>query len=148
MSTVIEDDSTLTDRYQTTVPASVRRALKLKRRDRIHYMIRPDGEVVLTRGRDESSQDPVMASFLPSWSATCRNTRNIFVLPLLTFAEAERLEMIGILDDQHLGQQAGGRVALVDDLSQHRRLGQRLALIADPLAADMPFDGEHTRCVI
>ena len=64
MSTLIEDDSTLTDRYQTTVPASIRRALKLKRRDRIHYTVRPDGEVVLTRASDEAKPDPVMVNFL------------------------------------------------------------------------------------
>ena len=42
-------ESTLTDRYQTTVPETVRRALRLGKRDKIHYTIRPDGEVVLTR---------------------------------------------------------------------------------------------------
>ncbi|WP_280570158.1 type II toxin-antitoxin system PrlF family antitoxin, partial [Chromohalobacter sp. 296-RDG] len=64
MNTAIEDDSTLTDRYQTTVPASVRRALNLKRRDRLHYTVRSNGEVVLSRADDEPSQDPVVASFL------------------------------------------------------------------------------------
>ena len=39
----------LTDRYQTTVPETVRRALRLGKRDKIHYTIRPDGEVVLSR---------------------------------------------------------------------------------------------------
>ena len=42
-------ESTLTDRYQTTVPETVRRALRLGKRDKIHYTIRSDGEVVLTR---------------------------------------------------------------------------------------------------
>lgn len=92
MKTVIEDDSTLTDRYQTTVPASVRRALKLKRRDRIHYMIRPDGEVVLTRARDESSQDPVVANFLAFLERDLQeHPENIRPVTVSTFAEAERL---------------------------------------------------------
>ena len=35
-------ESTLTDRFQTTVPQSVRRALRLNKRDKIHFTIRPD----------------------------------------------------------------------------------------------------------
>ena len=49
MATTLDVESTLTDRYQTTVPETVRRALGLKKRDKIHYSIRPDGEVILTR---------------------------------------------------------------------------------------------------
>jgi len=60
----LEAESTLTDRYQTTVPEPVRRALHLGKRDRIHCDIRPDGEVVLTRA-DRSSRDaPALAPFL------------------------------------------------------------------------------------
>lgn len=92
MNTAIEDSSTLTDRYQTTVPASVRRAMKLERRDRIHYLIRPNGEVVLTRARDESSQDPVMASFLAFLESDLqKHPENIRPITASTFAEAERL---------------------------------------------------------
>ncbi len=35
MAATIEVESTLTDRYQTTVPETVRRALKLGKRDKI-----------------------------------------------------------------------------------------------------------------
>ena len=49
MKATLEAESMLTDRYQTTVPTSVRQALKLDRRDRVHYAIRPDGSVVLSR---------------------------------------------------------------------------------------------------
>ncbi|MCA1774005.1 MAG: type II toxin-antitoxin system PrlF family antitoxin [Halomonas sp.] len=92
MNTAIEDDSTLTDRYQTTVPASVRRALKLKRRDRIHYMIRPNGEVVLSRARDESTQDPVMTSFLAFLERDLQeHPENIHPVTASTFAKAEHL---------------------------------------------------------
>ena len=48
MLAVLETESTLTDRYQTTVLETVRRALNLGKRDKIHYTIRPSGEVVLT----------------------------------------------------------------------------------------------------
>ncbi|MCI0508830.1 antitoxin PrlF [Chromohalobacter marismortui] len=92
MNTAIEDDSTLTDRYQTTVPASVRRALKLKRRDRIHYTIRPNGEVVLSRASDEPSQDPVVTSFLTFLERDLQaHPENIRPVAAGTFAEAERL---------------------------------------------------------
>ena len=48
MPATLEAESTLTDRYQTTVPETVRRALRLGKRDKIHYTVRPSGEVVLT----------------------------------------------------------------------------------------------------
>ncbi|MCG5496981.1 type II toxin-antitoxin system PrlF family antitoxin [Ectothiorhodospira haloalkaliphila] len=92
MNTTIEADSTLTDRYQTTVPATVRHALKLKRRDRIHYTIRPNGEVVLSRASDESSRDPVMTSFLAFLERDLQeHPENIQAVTASTFAEAERL---------------------------------------------------------
>ena len=56
-------ESTLTDRYQTTVPEGVRKALKLSKRDKIHYTIRPSGEVVLTKATS-FDEDPVLGSFL------------------------------------------------------------------------------------
>ena len=61
MAATFEVESTLTDRYQTTVPETVRRALKLGKRDKIHYSIRPSGEVVLTRAEGD---DPVLGQFL------------------------------------------------------------------------------------
>jgi antitoxin PrlF len=64
MPAILQVESTLTDRYQTTVPESVRRALRLGKRDRIHYTIRPDGEVVLTRGATIDGADPALAPFL------------------------------------------------------------------------------------
>ena len=64
MSTTLEAESTLTDRYQTTVPETVRRALRLKKRDKLQYLIRPSGEVVLTRASDNESDDPVLGQFL------------------------------------------------------------------------------------
>lgn len=61
MSTALELESTLTDRYQTTVPETVRRALKLGKRDKIQYSIRPDGAVLMTRAAGE---DPLLGQFL------------------------------------------------------------------------------------
>ena len=61
---MFELESTLTDRYQTTVPGSVRRALRLGKRDKIRYLVQGDGTVVLTRGGAAGEDDPVLAGFL------------------------------------------------------------------------------------
>ena len=64
MPATLEAESTLTDRYQTTVPETVRRALRLRKRDKIQYVIRPSGEVVLTRAESPEGDDPVLGQFL------------------------------------------------------------------------------------
>ena len=64
MTAIFEAESTLTERYQTTVPETVRRALRLRKRDKIHYSIRPDGDVVLTRAVVDTGVDPVIGQFL------------------------------------------------------------------------------------
>ena len=64
MAATLDAQSTLTDRYQTTVPETVRRALNLRKRDRIRYTIRPGGEVVLTRADAGETEDPVLGLFL------------------------------------------------------------------------------------
>lgn len=56
-------ESTLTDRYQTTVPDAVRKALHLNKREKIRYTIQPDGNVVLSRA-DKEESDPALGSFL------------------------------------------------------------------------------------
>jgi antitoxin PrlF len=64
MAATLEAESTLTDRYQTTVPETVRRALGLGKRDKIRYSIRPSGDVVLTRIEASEADDPVLGQFL------------------------------------------------------------------------------------
>jgi bifunctional DNA-binding transcriptional regulator/antitoxin component of YhaV-PrlF toxin-antitoxin module len=39
--------STITDKFQTTIPLDVREALKLQPRQRVSYEVRPDGSAVL-----------------------------------------------------------------------------------------------------
>jgi antitoxin PrlF len=65
-STLEEVESALTDRYQTTVPQPVRRALGLRKRDRIRYAFRANGEVVLQRVSPEPAEeeDPALSPFL------------------------------------------------------------------------------------
>ena len=60
MPAIFEAESTLTDRYQTTVPKTVRRALRLGKRDSIP----PDGEVVRTRAGRTEETDPALGAFL------------------------------------------------------------------------------------
>jgi antitoxin PrlF len=59
----LQSESTLTDRYQTTVPDTVRKALGLGKRDRIRYTIQPGGEVLLSRV-DALESDPALEPFL------------------------------------------------------------------------------------
>lgn len=56
-------ESTLTDKYQTTMPGVVRKALGLKKRDRISYTILPEGDVLLSRASD-AVEDPAIGAFL------------------------------------------------------------------------------------
>jgi antitoxin PrlF len=60
----LEIESTLTDRYQTTVPDAVRRTLKLRKRDKIRYVVQPDGAVLLIRAEVSEESDPVVGKFL------------------------------------------------------------------------------------
>lgn len=62
MRPTLEVESSLTDRYQTTVPDAVRRALRLGKRDRIRYLVQKDGSVVLQRA--DESDDPALGAFL------------------------------------------------------------------------------------
>ena len=64
MAATLEVESTLTDRYQTTVPETIRRALKLGKRDKIHYAILSDGAVVMTRAAQAEDEDTVLGQFL------------------------------------------------------------------------------------
>lgn len=60
-----ELESTLTERYQTTVPAEVRRHLHLKKQDKLRYVPQPDGTVLLMRAdAHEQEDDPIVGQFL------------------------------------------------------------------------------------
>lgn len=64
MNQVLETESTLTDRYQTTIPETVRNMLRLGKRDKLHYKIMSDGTVLLSRGEPLQEADPALAGFL------------------------------------------------------------------------------------
>lgn len=56
-------ESTLTERFQTTIPSIVRQALHLNKKDKIKFIIQSDGNVMLSRVESTES-DPVVESFL------------------------------------------------------------------------------------
>jgi antitoxin PrlF len=60
---IVKTESTLTARYQTTIPDIVRKTLGLEKRDKICYVIQDDGTVVITRS-PTIDQDPLVARFL------------------------------------------------------------------------------------
>lgn len=63
MTLTSRPESKLTDRYQTTVPDPVRKALGLSKRDRICYNIQPDGKVWISRV-EQPEDDPLIEKFL------------------------------------------------------------------------------------
>jgi antitoxin PrlF len=63
MATTLKDESTLTERYQTTIPTAVRRVLKLGKHDKIRYAIQSNGKVVISRA-ESAEDDPVLGHFL------------------------------------------------------------------------------------
>lgn len=64
MPLTFEARSTLTARYQTTIPKSIRLALRLGKGGRIRYTVRPTGEVVLTRAQSADAADPALGTLL------------------------------------------------------------------------------------
>lgn len=56
-------ESTLTDRYQTTIPAPIRNALGLQKGDKLCYSIQSEGQVVISRAESIES-DPILKKFL------------------------------------------------------------------------------------
>jgi len=67
MPASLDFESTLTDRYQTTVPETVRGALRLGKRDKIRYSNCRSGKVVLTRYASPEglkADDQVLGEFL------------------------------------------------------------------------------------
>ncbi len=63
MQAALQARSKLTDRYQTTVPAEVRKVLKLEKHDRLKYSISANGAVILEKDSG-GEEDPAMIAFL------------------------------------------------------------------------------------
>lgn len=63
MTALAQEESKLTDRYQTTVPRGVRKQLNLGKGDRIRYCTEPNGRVYIEPVVPEAS-DPALGAFL------------------------------------------------------------------------------------
>jgi antitoxin PrlF len=61
----ISAESTLTDRYQTTIPELVRKALGLGKRDKLEFLLDETGAVRIKKAeRSEEHSDPALSGFL------------------------------------------------------------------------------------
>ena len=63
MTKLLKTESTLTDRYQTTIPDAVRKALDLNKRDKICYTLQSNGQIVISK-LQENQSDPLIDNFL------------------------------------------------------------------------------------
>jgi len=61
MRSALQTESTLTDRYQTTIPERIRATLHLSKRDKITYTVEDNGTVLISRAEEE---DPALGKFL------------------------------------------------------------------------------------
>ena len=62
--TILETESTLTARYQTTIPDAVRKVLGLHKHDRVVYRVSDNGEVYLAKADAVETEDPALVPFL------------------------------------------------------------------------------------
>jgi len=63
MTALLRETSTLTARFQTTVPSGVRKRLNLQKGDRICFMLDEDGRVYLEPAHQPDT-DPSLGAFL------------------------------------------------------------------------------------
>ncbi|KMT64157.1 type II toxin-antitoxin system PrlF family antitoxin [Catenovulum maritimum] len=91
LQAAVETESTLTDRFQTTVPSVVRQALHLEKKDKIKFTIQPDGSVLLSRSV-ETQEDPIVESFLAFVASDMQNHPE--KIQPLSASMRERIEML------------------------------------------------------
>ena len=62
---LVSAESTLTDRYQTTIPEVVRKALGLGKRDKLEFLMDETGAVRIKKAEQtEEHSDPALSGFL------------------------------------------------------------------------------------
>lgn len=62
--TILTAESTVTARYQTTIPDAVRKVLGLGKQDRLLYRVTEAGEVRLVKAGAHDAHDPALEPFL------------------------------------------------------------------------------------
>ena len=91
MTKILQTESSLTDRYQTTVPDIVRKTLGLEKRDKISYTINGDGTVTIAR-REAFKEDPILEKFLDFIAQDMdRSPQNIQPINKYTFDRVQSL---------------------------------------------------------
>ena len=87
----LESESTLTSRYQTTIPQIVRKTLGLGKNDKIRYTVQENGSIVLTK-LEKVEEDPVLRNFLDFLDRDMSNNpQNIYLLDKNIVEEARSL---------------------------------------------------------
>ena len=94
---IVSSESTLTDRYQTTIPEVVRKALKLQKRDKVTFTVNSSGFVSLAKSEPEARRDPVIASFLEFLSSDIEKHPEK-VVPLTTDLLGNMEDIVGDID--------------------------------------------------
>ncbi len=74
-------ESSVTSRYQTTIPLEIRTALGLEKNDKIHYALNERGEVVLSRVVQHV--DPSIGVFLSLIDQDLENGKSVSSLSTL-----------------------------------------------------------------
>ncbi|MEY4418297.1 MAG: hypothetical protein RIQ88_735 [Actinomycetota bacterium] len=60
-----EEESSLTDRYQTTVPARIRKLLGLTKKDKLKWLIDDSGSVIIRKSDNPpEEEDPIFEAWL------------------------------------------------------------------------------------
>ncbi len=95
MNHVLEIESTLSDRYQTTVPETIRLVLHLGKRDKLRYEILSDGTVMLSRAESMEENDPVLLPFLQLLSSDIKDRPDAVV----ALGESQRARVQALIGD-------------------------------------------------
>lgn len=91
MSNLISAQSTLTDRYQTTIPKVVRNVLNLNKRDKLVYSVGSDGKVSISK-LTSCEDDPVLNNFLGFLAKNIENSpQNLVPMAVEKFVKISSL---------------------------------------------------------
>lgn len=89
MGKILQAESTLTDRYQTTIPEAIRESLHLSKRDKIVYSIEENGKVLISRANED---DPVLGQFLSFLANDIKNnSSNVHSINSILIKRAQSL---------------------------------------------------------
>lgn len=77
METIDRAVSTITSKYQTTVPEKIRSVLNLKQKDKLCYSILSDGKILVEKANDE---DHVIENFLEFIEKSMTNEPQLITL--------------------------------------------------------------------